>query len=93
MTLMDLMHERLAALNPTHIEIQDDSAKHAGHAGSSGGGHYRLVIVSERFKNMNAVSRHRAVYDALGDLMGERIHALSISAFTPEDIQTKQDQK
>jgi len=81
---MDAMRARLAALDPVSIEIADDSAQHAGHAGArSGGGHFRLTIVSSRFAGCRTMERHRLVYDALGPLMKKEIHALSISARTP----------
>jgi BolA protein len=84
---VERIRQRLAALAPSHLEVIDESALHAGHRGaSSGGGHYRLTIVSERFKGMNAVARHQEIYRALGDMMEEQIHALSISAFTPEEL-------
>ena len=80
------MRERLAVLDPVAIEIADDSAKHAGHAGArSGGGHYRLAIVSPRFAGCRTMERHRLVYDALGPLMKQEIHALSIIAKTPDE--------
>lgn len=85
--LITLMRERLAALHPDQMEITDESAAHAGHAGAaSGSGHFQLTIVSNRFAGQNAVARHRLVYLALGDLMGSRIHALSITALTPEEL-------
>jgi BolA protein len=83
----ELMRERLAELNPVTLEIIDESAAHAGHAGAqSGGGHFRLIIVSEQFAGMNAVARHRAIYRLLGELMDQRIHALSINALTPSEV-------
>ncbi|MFY9329836.1 MAG: BolA family protein [Georgfuchsia sp.] len=86
-TTIDQMHERLVVLEPQAINITDDSAKHAGHAGArSGGGHYRMTIVSPRFAGMAMMARHRLVYDALGSLMQHDIHALSITARTPQDI-------
>ena len=80
------MRERLAALQPLELELQDESAQHEGHAGSrpSGGSHWRLTIVSEAFRGANAVARHRMVYEALGDLMKRDIHALRIEASAPE---------
>lgn len=76
---------RLAALEPQSVEIIDDSALHAGHAGArSGGGHYRLTIVSARFAGLGTVARHRLIYQTLGDLMKRDIHALAIDARTPE---------
>lgn len=86
MSVIAAMRERLAALDPIAIEIADDSAKHAGHAGArSGGGHYRLAIVSPRFAGCRTMERHRLVYDALGPLMKQEIHALSIIAKTPDE--------
>ena len=80
------MRARLAALQPLALELEDESAQHAGHAGSrpSGGSHWRLAIVSEAFRGKNAVARHRMVYEALGDLMKRDIHALKIEASAPE---------
>jgi BolA protein len=80
------MRERLAALDPVTIEIDDDSAKHAGHAGAKdGGGHFRLTIVSPRFAGCRTIERHRLVYDALRPLMKREIHALGITARTPDE--------
>jgi BolA protein len=85
--LMSEMKTRLASLNPQHLEIVDESALHAGHAGAkSGGGHYQLTLISPAFSGQNNVARHRAIYLALGDLMGSRIHALSITALAPEEL-------
>lgn len=80
------MRERLAVLEPQRLDIADDSAKHAGHAGAaSGGGHYRMTIVSPLFAGLPTLARHRRVYDALGAMMKREIHALSIVARTPEE--------
>ncbi len=80
------IHKRLETLLPASLNIEDESAQHAGHAGASGGGHYRLTIVSSRFEGLNAVARHRLVYETLGELMQKGIHALAISAYTPEEF-------
>jgi BolA protein len=78
---------RLAVLAPESIEIIDESAQHAGHAGArSGGGHYQMTIIAPAFKGQNIVARHRAIYQALGDLMQTRVHALSITAYSPEEL-------
>jgi BolA protein len=83
MTTAEQIRQRLAVLAPRSIEIVDDSALHAGHAGArSGGGHFRLTIVSEQFLGKNTVARHRLVYDALGEMMRTQIHALAIRALT-----------
>lgn len=76
---------RLAALEPQSVDIVDDSALHAAHAGArSGGGHFRLTIVSARFAGLGTLARHRLIYQALGDLMNRQIHALAIEARTPD---------
>ncbi len=86
-TTIELMQQKLSILSPDNIQIIDDSAKHAGHAGAkSGGGHYQLRIVSSAFAGQNTVARHRMIYDALGDMMRQQIHALSITAQTPEEV-------
>jgi BolA family transcriptional regulator, general stress-responsive regulator len=81
-----VIRERLAALKPVTLEIHDESAQHAGHAGSrpEGGTHWQVQIVSEAFHGKSAVARHRMVYEALGDLMHRDIHALRIEASAPE---------
>ncbi|OGI44183.1 MAG: BolA family protein [Candidatus Muproteobacteria bacterium RIFCSPHIGHO2_01_FULL_65_16] len=82
-----LIERRLrAALAPTSLEIADDSRLHAGHAGAqSGGGHFSVTIVSPRFRGQTTIGRHRMVYEALGELMQKDIHALRITALTPEE--------
>lgn len=71
---------------PLECELADESALHAGHAGAaSGGGHYRLRIVAERFDGHNRIARHRLVYDCLHDMMQRDIHALAITALTPAE--------
>ena len=82
-----LMQQRLSGLQPESLDIVDDSAKHAGHAGAaSGGGHYQLTIVSKQFDGKPQVARHRLIYQALGDMMQRLIHALSITAYTPDQF-------
>lgn len=83
--LTDLVAERLAALQPITLEIADDSAKHAGHAGNTGGGHLSAKIVSNAFSGLNTVARHRAVYALVADLMPQQLHALSLTTKTPEE--------
>ena len=76
-----------AALQPTLLELSDESAMHAGHAGAaSGGGHYNLKIVSPRFEGHRLVMRHRLVYDSVHDMMHAEIHALAITALAPSDL-------
>jgi BolA protein len=80
------MRERLGALRPLSLDLEDESAQHAGHAGArpSGGSHWRLTIVCEAFRGKSAVARHRMVYEALGDLMKQDVHALRIEALAPD---------
>jgi len=73
------------ALKPELIEIIDHSAAHAGHAGNRGGGHYNVTIVSEQFEGKSLVQRHQLIYQALGDMMKQEIHALGINALTPSE--------
>jgi BolA protein len=82
-----MMEQRLATLEPQLVEIYDESGEHIGHAGAqSGGGHYRLLIVSPRFEGESRVARHRLVYAALGEMMHKEIHALALTALTPEEL-------
>ena len=88
MNTVDLIRERLSGLAPETLEIYDDSHEHAGHAGSKdGGGHFQIVIVSQAFKGKSPVSRHRLIYHALSDLLPNRIHALAIRAYAPEEME------
>ncbi len=79
-----LLRERLAVLKPETLHIEDESHRHAGHAGARDGGHFRVDIVASVFSGKNTLARHRLVYDAAGDLMQGRIHALAINARAPE---------
>jgi BolA protein len=72
-----------AALDPLELEVVDDSAKHAGHAGAREGGHFQVRIVSARFAGLAPLARHRLVYDALGPLGPRGVHALAIDARPP----------
>ncbi|HEY2023468.1 BolA family protein [Paraburkholderia sp.] len=83
-----LIEARLtAALAPVEsIRITDDSAQHAGHAGAAAGGHFSVTIVASAFAGRPRVARHRMVYDALADAMQRGIHALAITAYTPEEF-------
>jgi len=75
-------------LQPDALEIIDESAQHAGHAGAvAGGGHFVVHITSAAFRDKSLIQRHRLVYDAIGDMMHRDIHALSIDARTPEESQ------
>lgn len=87
MSVAESMREKLSALAPESISIEDESAQHAGHEGArGGGGHYRLLIVSHRFSGQPLQARHRMVYEALAPLMHKDIHALAIQAYSPDEI-------
>ena len=80
-----LIRERLAALEPVELRIEDESHLHAGHAGAQGGaGHYRVHIKAECFRGKPPLARHRLVYDRLTDLMPYPVHALAIHASVPD---------
>ena len=86
MNLIEIINTRLASLEPISIEIKDDSALHAGHAGNTGGGHFSLTIVSSQFSQKSPIMRHRLIYQALADLIPQHIHAISILAISPTDL-------
>ena len=76
-----ILRQTLAA---TVVEVEDESALHVGHAGAaSGGGHYRVMVVSPLFEGKSLVARHRMVYDALATEMQRTIHALALTALAP----------
>ena len=80
------MIERLTrALAPTRLGLEDQSSQHIGHAGHDprGESHFALLIESPAFAGLSRVERQRKVYAALGELMHERVHALSIRATAP----------
>lgn len=87
MNLAPEIRRRLASLEPLELEVVDESAGHRGHAGYREGGntHWRVAIVSPRFAGASTVARHRMVYQALGSLMNDPIHALAITARAPEE--------
>jgi BolA family transcriptional regulator, general stress-responsive regulator len=75
-----------AALPIDHIAIEDESHLHAGHAGAaSGGGHFKLTLVSSAFDGLNRVARHRLIYAALNRHIPTEIHALTIEAHSPAE--------
>ena len=87
MNTVELIRQKLAVLDPEQVEILDESARHAGHEGAkSGGGHYFLTIVSRKFLGKSTLVRHRLVYTVLKEMMYKDIHALSVKAYTPEEI-------
>ncbi|MFO1402092.1 MAG: BolA family protein [Steroidobacteraceae bacterium] len=78
-----LLEQRFA---PLELEVRDDSAAHAGHAGARSGGHYRVRIVATAFSGLPLVRRHRLVQDALAPLYATAIHALSLDARAPDEL-------
>jgi len=96
MTRADEIRARLAAaLDPLRVEIEDESHRHAGHAGARAGGesHFRALVVSARFEGKSRVERQRMVYAALGDLMSGpgAIHALAMQTLTPDEWRAQGD--
>lgn len=85
MSVADEIRRRLEPLTPQRFELIDESARHEGHAGARPGGntHWRLAIASAAFAGKPTVARHRMIYEALGDLMDNPIHALAITARAP----------
>jgi BolA protein len=81
-----------AAFEPERLDLVDESARHVGHAGArpEGESHFRLEIVAEAFAGKSRLERQRLVYTALGELMQGDVHALSISALTPEEARSRQ---
>jgi BolA protein len=81
----EIKQRLVAALAPTRLDLEDQSDRHIGHAGhdSRGESHFALVIESATFAGLNRVARQRAVYAALGELMDNRVHALTIRAVAP----------
>ncbi len=74
-----------AAFDPEYLTIEDQSHLHAGHAGAATGkGHFHVVICAEAFRGCSKIEQHRAIYAALGELMHNDIHALSIDARVPD---------
>jgi len=91
MSLTETIRTRLASLEPISLEIQDDSAAHAGHKGNGGGGHFSVKMLSSHFSQKSQIMRHRLIYQALSDLIPQQIHALSIVAISPTDPNQSQD--
>ena len=87
MTLAETITQRLQSLEPVALQLVDESEQHHGHSGwrEGGGTHWRVAIVSPRFAGQSPVARHRMVYQAIGELMQNPIHALAITASTPEE--------
>ncbi len=92
-TTVDVIRERLEILSPLTLEVYDDSHEHAGHAGAKerGGGHFQVILVSDQFEGKNQVARHRMIYQAVSDLMRDKIHALAIQAYTSAEFADAKD--
>ncbi|MDB5812169.1 MAG: BolA family transcriptional regulator [Betaproteobacteria bacterium] len=85
--ILERIEQKLEILTPDSVELIDDSEKHAGHEGAKGGGgHFQLIIVSAQFEGKSSQARHRLIHAALGDMLEREIHALSIKAYTPDEI-------
>ncbi len=84
MTLIEEITVRLQSLAPSAMNIDDESAMHAGHAGNKGGGHFKLTMTSSHFCGKSQIMRHRLIYQILADLIPSKIHALSIHALAPD---------
>lgn len=82
-TAAAVQQQLMATLAPLELEVRDDSAAHAGHAGAREGSHLAVRIVSDRFSGLTRLARHRLVYDSLSTLMPQGIHALVIDARAP----------
>jgi BolA protein len=83
---IERIRDLLKPLEPVELQIEDESARHAGHPGArGGGGHFRLRLVSPRFPGLTRLQRHRLVYDCLDSLMPERIHALAMTLLSPKE--------
>jgi BolA family transcriptional regulator, general stress-responsive regulator len=83
MTAAEIEARLHAALAPAALAVRDDSHLHAGHAGAREGRHFHVALTSERFAGLARVARHRLVYDALGPLATQGVHALAIVAKAP----------
>jgi BolA protein len=83
---IERIRDLLVALHPIELQIEDESAQHAGHPGArAGGGHFRLRMISPDFPGLSRVQRHRLVYDCLGSLMPGQIHALAMTLLSPDE--------
>ena len=83
MDRIEAIRQRLTEkLEPSHLDIIDESHLHVGHSGHGGAGHFQVSIVSAKFTDQTMLARHRMVYAAVDDLMPGEIHALSINAMT-----------
>ncbi len=80
----DAIRERLQeAFEPVHVAVEDQSGRHVGHAGASGGGHYAVTLVAQAFEGKSLIEQHRMVNEALGDLFKDKVHALALKTYSP----------
>jgi len=94
MTLKSQALDRILreAFSPQFLAVEDDSAKHAGHAGArAGGGHFQVTLVAAAFEGKSLVEQHRLVYAALQPQMGGEIHALALQTFSPSQWKTRNE--
>jgi BolA family transcriptional regulator, general stress-responsive regulator len=83
---LDRIRDLLGPLQPLELQMEDESDRHAGHPGAlSGGGHFRLRVVSPRFSGLSRLQRHRLVYDCLDSMMPVQIHALALTLLSPDE--------
>jgi BolA protein len=90
-SFIDHIKSRLAPLDPIHLEIKDDSARHAGHIGArpDASSHFSVRIVSAAFEGLAPAARHRLIYAALAEEMKGKIHALAIETMTLQEYNQK----
>jgi BolA protein len=89
MRMVEIIRRKLeAAFDPQQLVVDDESHRHAGHAGARPGGetHFRVLLVSSVFRGVSRVERQRRVYDVLADEMKDRVHALALSVKTPDEV-------
>ena len=73
--------------SPESLQVDDESHLHAGHEGAKDGrGHFRVLVISDKFQGQSPIKRHRMIYQAMGELMQTDIHALTIEAFAPDEF-------
>jgi BolA protein len=85
--LAEIRQRLEAALSPESLQVEDEGHMHVGHEGAKDGrGHFRVLVVSDHFRDKTPIQRHRLIYQALGDLMQTDIHALAIDAYLPEEF-------
>lgn len=91
MTVTEIENIIRTALDTQLVLVEDESALHRGHAGSTGGGHYRVLIVAQGFAGLRYLERHRKVYSLFSEHIGRDVHALSLKTLTPEEYRNQSD--